>query len=1259
MRRFLLATLFLVVSATNIIMSDPYVAQVVSDDTATKVGQSTTSIGSAGTEDSTFALAGSSFSSYFAASSLPGTNYVRSILRLSNGDMLLAATDGGVSAVIKVDPDGNQITFSNLITPSDAVKTKMFLDRDGSLLVPSDSNAPAGNGGGQVRRYNVTTGAHDTNFDVTVNDDDHAELDLVGTIAQQSSGRILVSGKKDNLGTIIAYNSVDGSLDDSFGVNGIYQHDKAQAIWDIAVDSQDRIYFVYNNDSSSTWVKRLDPDGKSVDGAFDTSGDAVSNVNTNANTHIALDANENIVMATVNDSTDSAVITLFDKDDGSVIGSALTIVNSTIEPTATTHNIDLNDLVLDDAGKVILVGRINMTGKPFVVRVLADLSAIDATFNTTGAQTANSGMTGSNQQWNGVVVAEDGRIYAAGGNASNPYMLRLYGDQYVAQHDASVTAGIAGTLDLTLDQSAVATTDTTGAFDLATLDAVNLADTKPVAVTAFTSGGHLIAFDAGSSSKIVRVDSDNSLNTLFNSGGATPGVAANLPSGIKAMELDGASNIVSTGNDGSTAWVQRNILLGEKDQTFDGDGLVEFADSAFIPSAIREQTYARLLVAGYDGTNTTGAIYAFSHADGSLDTTFGTNGVASIGVDATIAGMAVDTYNRIIVVYKNSTNLELARLLPHGSFDSAFGTAGKVTTLSSITDAANNRVVIDANGDIVVAAVSGGSVKVRKYNNDAGVAQYAELDLGLSNVAGLTELVAVSNGTVLVSGYRSGNNEMFVARVTNAGALDTEFNPLGSIQGVLDFTVENDAQTARVNNAAAVRVDGRISVVGYEDNGTDNPFLARIYAEPYTLAVAQNPSYKSEGLSDEGLIGAIMDDQNFYSGKLFYLETGSDEDSLNQRPRVVGMIDNNKYIVAVDGQSSAGDSASKMFIARFDMDGQLDTSFDSNGWDQLTHVYGNEYVRAMHLFTDGGVQKAILGGYITSGSPLNTTLSMLVQYSITAAAVDSTFGGIHADATGMVIGDAREFHFVARQSQGRIIAAGLDKGGSGAVYRYNHDGSLDTTFGTYGKFQVESSGNGLYSFVVDEQDRMIMVYDDNSGNMEVACLLSDGSGLDANFGTNGKVASNDRIANVGASEKAVVALDQDGKIIVAAITDSNPGTSDDDQVTVQRYHVDGSKDGNALVVTTSQLDSTLVSIAKIIIDKDNKIYLFLTNNDADDDFIMIRILADMSALDDTLNPDGDEPGRFDYRVRSASSARVLQDAYLHDDGRIIVVGSEE
>ena len=118
-------------------------------------------------------------------------------------------------------------------------------------------------------------------------------------------------------------------------------------------------------------------------------------------------------------------------------------------------------------------------------------------------------------------------------------------------------------------------------------------------------------------------------------------------------------------------------LNGELDPTFGGgDGMVSLSVSSADATAVALQSDGKIIVGGDT------SLVRFS-ADGSLDTTFGNNGVAAIpfsGPSGEIYDVAVQADDRILVAGSSRVStryhMAVARMTASGALDTSFGTSG-------------------------------------------------------------------------------------------------------------------------------------------------------------------------------------------------------------------------------------------------------------------------------------------------------------------------------------------------------------------------------------------------------------------------------------------------------------------------------------------------------------------------------------------------------------------------------------------------------
>ncbi|MFQ5922276.1 MAG: LamG-like jellyroll fold domain-containing protein, partial [Anaerolineales bacterium] len=303
-------------------------------------------------------------------------------------------------------------------------------------------------------------------------------------------------------------------------------------------------------------------------------------------------------------------------------------------------------------------------------------------------------------------------------------------------------------------------------------------------------------------------------------------------------------------------------------------------------------------------------------------------------------------------------------------------------------------------------------------------------------------------------------------------SLDTTFGGVGYV--TTDFGTGSDHA-----NGVAIQADGKIVVVGHMNNGTNDDFAVARY-------------------NIDGSLDTTFDGDGMVTTDLF---------ASQDRARDVDIQSDGKIIVV--GQE--GPSATRDFaLARYNTDGSLDTSFDTDG-KVTTDFFGfGDQGREIAIQSDG---KIVLVGRIHNG--VNEDFGV-ARYN-TDGSLDTTFDGdgrVTTDINGEDRGEA-----VSLQTDGKIIAAGNTNfaiNGDFALVRYNTDGSLDTSF----------DGDGI-------------------ATIDVGGLSDDGE---------------------------AVAVQPDGKIVIVG----HAMNATDDDVALARYNPDGSLDnaGCSVVVVNSTGDGT-------------------------------------------------------------------------------------
>ena len=253
-----------------------------------------------------------------------------------------------------------------------------------------------------------------------------------------------------------------------------------------------------------------------------------------------------------------------------------------------------------------------------------------------------------------------------------------------------------------------------------------------------------------------------------------------------------------------------------------------------------------------------------------------------------------------------------------------------------------------------------------------------------------------------------------------------------------------------------------------------------------------------------------------------------------------------------------------------------------------------------------------------------------------------------------------EAHAVAIQADGKVVVAGfavLPADVDFAVVRYNGgDLSLDTSFDGDGILTTDIAGaaDQAWGVAVQSDGKIVVVGDaDTGGTVDFAVVRynTDGS-LDTSFDTDGIVTTALQSPDRGDVARAV-AIQTDGKIVVAGYSERNPGNRD---FALVRYNTDGSLDttfDTDGIVTTQLLSPDKDDLAlSVAIQADDKIVVAGYSDDGGDEDIAVARYNTDGSLDTTF--DGDGVVTTDVSVTDIGRGVAIQ-----SDGKIVVAGQIE
>jgi uncharacterized delta-60 repeat protein len=285
----------------------------------------------------------------------------------------------------------------------------------------------------------------------------------------------------------------------------------------------------------------------------------------------------------------------------------------------------------------------------------------------------------------------------------------------------------------------------------------------------------------------------------------------------------------------------RYTTTGDLDPTFGTGGVVitDFGVAIETPQAAVLQPDGKLVVAGncgsdYGGTDSCTPVLARYNPNGSLDTSFGQAGkvIFTRSTWAAEMALALQPDGKILAAgslrndYPSTPeedfDVMLFRLDPDGSYDTAFGANGLVSTdFETMYDIAY-ALALQPDGKIVLAGtrvVDVGAMILARYNSngspDASFGSGGKVLLPQDGEdESATALVLQPDGKILVGGsiYPSATamSDFLLARFTPAGSPDASFGTAGRV--TTDFGGIEEAFSL------ALQPDGRILLVGQIDH---------------------------------------------------------------------------------------------------------------------------------------------------------------------------------------------------------------------------------------------------------------------------------------------------------------------------------------------------------------------------------------------------------------------------------------------------------
>ncbi len=638
---------------------------------------------------------------------------------------------------------------------------------------------------------------------------------------------------------------------------------------------------------------------------------------------------------------------------------------------------------------------------------------------------------------------------------------------------------------------------------------------------------------------VARYNADGTPDITFNGTGffTLPAGFQNLSANAVAIQTDG--KIVVAGGIGgsfgiSTATIFRLNSNGTLDTSFDTDGIQSVSSSGEALSMVI-QTDGKIVV----GTGfsvfpiPTSAVVVRLNANGSLDTTFDGDGRATVSPNIYFPnGLALQTDGKIILAgQKFATSLlngAVVRLLTNGSFDNSFDGDGvlEVNIPSGINEARS--VAVQTDGKIVIG---GGAVLT--INRDPLLVRY--------HSDGTLDTSFDGDGIKIIELTGDGSSTYFNEIVIQP---DGKIVGISDTTGVFTFFASSDFFLVRFN------ADGSI------DNSFDaNGVVKSQWCEQGTETFLQ---------PDGKIIGVGSQDRSDISALVHgicvqrFNTDGSVDTDFNSTPsdgkailsmygfttvEVIAGLPNGKIMVAGSGEFGTLPFSQSKLI-RLNANGTLDTTFMDEG------VYAEQTSNsALTSFYD---LKVLGDGSFFVAGEFGSFGAMLVKFT-SSGVPDTTFSGDGVATTT----NAARFYGVTVQPDGKIIGCGSSGSTtrSGKIARFSSTG----VFEAFAASALGASGNNheIYECGLQSDGRIVVAgygFDGISDSVRISRHLST-LAVDTTFGAGG-VTTTDMSATLNDRATDMI-VQSDNKIVVSSM-----GFNSDRDFAVIRYDANGTLDPN-------------------------------------------------------------------------------------------------
>jgi len=626
------------------------------------------------------------------------------------------------------------------------------------------------------------------------------------------------------------------------------------------------------------------------------------------------------------------------------------------------------------------------------------------------------------------------------------------------------------------------------------------------------AGGPFTAFNGITENRIIRLNSDGTKDSSFNSGTGFNNNVTTI-----ALQSDGkilVGGLFSSYDGENEMAIVRLNSDGSKDNSFYlGSSFSGYNSNV---SNIKIQSDGKILVGGnfstFDGLSASKIIRL--NSDGSRDNTFN----IGTGFDYNVTCITIQSDGKILVggnfnIYNGATANKIIRLNTNGTKDTTFNTGIAFNnSVKTIVEQSDGKIFVGGhftsyNGvtENRIIRLNSNGTKDLSFNSGIGFSSF------------VNSIAIQSDGKIFAGGYfniYNSTSQYYLIRLNSDGTKDINFNKAGFNNIVYEIEFQSDGKILAGGIFSNYNAITENKIIRLNPDGTKDI--------SFNSGMGFNAEVREIEVQSDGKIlvgGYFTTYDGIAANKIIRLNSdGSRDNTFNIgtgfNSNVFSLVLQSDGKILVGGDFTIYNGVNSKRIIRLNNNGTIDNSF--NIGTGLSSV-----VRDIKVQTDG---KIVIGGDFTL---YNSTWASKIIRLNSDGSLDTTFDlGTGNNFSGSIF-------CIGIQSDGKIVVGGnfstFNGENANKIIRLNSDGTKDLTFNIGTGFSHQ-----IYSIAIQSDGKIVVggfftTYNGVTAN-GIIRLNSDGTN-DIGFETGNGFEVNSSLFGNPSIHK--IAIQVDGRVFVA------------------------------------------------------------------------------------------------------------------------------